>query len=314
MAPPSKRRPGFSRKAQYQIFTGYLLAFFTVLAGLALVVIAAADPRGFAVLRSGANEVTAPVGHGFASLRVGVHNIGKSVSAYFFAASQNAELQEEAKKNRIALIEARALKQENKRLKRLLGLVEQDGKTVVAARLIGSTSASTRRIAILGAGSRQGVRAGQPVRASNGLIGRVLDTSLNTSRVLLITDPDNVVPVRRARDGLVAFAEGRSDGLIDIRLINIGVNPFKPGDVMLTSGSGGLYAPNIPVAIIERKTTDGAVARILADPAATDFVVVQSIYQPEIATRIEAEDAENANLDNESEAEAAKRAKAETPQ
>lgn len=311
MAPPSKRRPGFSRKAQYQIFTGYLLAIFTVLAGLALVVIAAADPRGFAVLRSGAQEITAPIGHGFANLRVGTHNIGKSVSAYFFAASQNAELQEEAKKNRIALIEARALKQENKRLKRLLGLVEQDAQTIVAARLIGSTSASTRRIAILGAGSRQGVRAGQPVRASNGLIGRVLDTSLNTARVLLITDPDNVVPVRRARDGLVAFAEGRSDGLIDIRLINIGVNPFKPGDVMLTSGSGGLYAPNIPVAIIERKTSDGAVARILADPAATDFVVVQSVYQPEIATRIEAETTQNADLANESEAEAAKRAKAE---
>jgi len=102
-------------------------------------------------------------------------------------------------------------------------------RPVTAARLIGSTSASTRRFAVLSAGSVRGVRAGQPVRSAAGLIGRVIEAGANTARVLLVTDPENVVPVRRARDGLPAFIEGKSDGRIAIRLINMGVNPLKGG-------------------------------------------------------------------------------------
>ena len=50
--------------------------------------------------------------------------------------------------------------------------------------------------------------------------------SRSSSRVLLITDSESVLPVRRAGDNTVAFAEGRGDGLINIRLINLGPEPI----------------------------------------------------------------------------------------
>lgn len=283
MAPPRKRRPGFSRKAQLQIFTGYLLAFTGAFAGLLLLALSYFDPTAFSAVRSMTAEVTAPPARLFTGMRVGVQDGWREVAAYFEAGSKNAALQREAERNRIRLIEARALKQENRELRRLLGLIKQVGRPVATARLINSTASSSRRYATLDVGSRQGVQRGQPVRAQRGLIGRVLETGPNTSRVLLLSDAENVVPVRRARDGIVAFSQGRGDGRVDLKLIDIGVNPFKVGDVMVTSGNGGIYPPNVPVAIIEKLTTDGAIGKLLANPAGTDFVIVQEMYEPELA-------------------------------
>lgn len=283
MAPPRKRRPGFSRKAQLQIFTGYLLAFTGAFAGLLLLALSYFDPTAFSAVRSMTAEVTAPPARLFTGIRVGAQDGWREVAAYFEAGSKNAALQREAERNRIRLIEARALRQENRELRRLLGLIKQVGRPVATARLINSTASSVRRYATLDVGSRQGVQRGQPVRAQRGLIGRVLETGPNTSRVLLLSDAENVVPVRRARDGIVAFSQGRGDGRVDLKLIDIGVNPFKVGDVMVTSGNGGIYPPNVPVAIIEKLTNDGAIGKLLANPAGTDFVIVQEMYEPELA-------------------------------
>lgn len=283
MAPPRKRRPGFSRKAQLQIFTGYLLAFTGAFAGLLLLALSQFDPAAFSAVRSMAAEVTAPPARLLTGIRVSTQSGWREVAAYFEAGSKNAALQREVERNRVRLIEARALKQENRELRRLLGLIKQEGRPVATARLINSSASSSRRFATLDVGARQGVLRSQPVRAQRGLIGRVLETGPNTSRVLLLSDPENVVPVRRARDGVVAFSQGRGDGRVDIKLIDIGINPFKVGDVMVTSGNGGIYPPNVPVAIIETLTTDGAIGKLLANPAGTDFVIVQEMYEPELA-------------------------------
>ena len=68
---------------------------------------------------------------------------------------------------------------------------------------------------------------------------------------------------------------------------------IKKGDVFVTSGAGGYYAPGIAVAIVTQVNDDGGVARIISDPAATDFVAVEQIFEPEAvvgaATPIEKE-------------------------
>lgn len=278
MAAPRSRRAGFSRKAQLSIFIGYLLAFTGAFAGIFLLALSYFDRASFNALRGAASEITSPVSRTLTGARVASQNGWRHTAAYFNAASQNAELRSEVERNRSALIEAQALKQENAELRKLIGLMENDGKPVATGRLINSSSTSTRRFATLGVGARQGVRRGQPVRSIKGLIGRILEVNANTSQVLLLSDAENVVPVKRARDGVVAFSEGRSDGRVNIRLINAGVNPFKKGDIMVTSGNGGLYAPNVPVAVIETLITDGAIGRLLANPAATNYVIVQNIY------------------------------------
>ncbi|MGI8942859.1 MAG: rod shape-determining protein MreC [Qipengyuania sp.] len=200
------------------------------------------------------------------------------------AGSQNADLKREIEIARIRLAEANAVEQENRRLKALLGLQDDEVKPVAVARLVGSTAASSRRFAYLGAGENDGVRVGMPVRSPRGIVGRILETASDSSRVLLLTDSESVVPVRRAKDEVVAFAEGRGDGLLRIRLINLGINPLAKGDLFVTSGTGGYYQPGIAVAIVTEKTDDGALARIVSDPAATDYVAVLPIFEGEAVT------------------------------
>jgi rod shape-determining protein MreC len=160
-------------------------------------------------------------------------------------------------------------------------LQEESVERIVVGRLISSTASSTRRVATLSVGSNYGVERAQPVRGPSGLIGRVIETGPTTARILLVTDAENLVPVMRASDGLPAFSAGLGNGLVLIKPLNLGESPFKIGDIIVTSGNGGLYQPNIPFARVVRKTSDGALARPLADPANTPYAIVMKAYQAE---------------------------------
>jgi len=279
MAPQPNRRPGFSRKAQYSLFAMYVIAVAGTAFAALLLVISIADPTGFAALRSAGAEVTAPIARFVNSIRRTTNDIGGNMSAYFDAASKNAALTREAKNTRVKLIEAQAIKTENARLRKLLNIVDDTPERLAVGRLISSTASSSRRVATLSIGSNYGIISAQPVRGAEGLIGRIIEVGPTTARILLITDAENLVPVMRARDGLPAFATGLANGMVMIKPIDLGESPFKPGDLIVTSGNGGLYPPNIPFARVIKSTNDGAMARPMADPSNTPYAIVLQSYQ-----------------------------------
>ena len=260
MAPSNQRRSSFSKRAQYNLFTGYIVAGIGALIGAVLLGVSFFQPTLFGGPRGVAQDTASPATETVAAARTGSKSLWDSISGYYRAGSKNAELKREVELARIRLEEAEALRQENVRLKGLLDLHDEERKPVAVARLIGSSSSSTRRFAYLGAGSDDGVRVGMPVRSARGVVGRILETGKLSSRVLLLTDSESVLPVRRAGDETVAFAEGRGDSILRIKLINLGINPLKKNDMFVTSGAGGYYAPGIAVAIVTELTDDGALA------------------------------------------------------
>ena len=284
MAPSNQRRSSYSKRAQYNLFTGYIVAGFGALLGAVLLGISFFQPQLFGGPRGAAQDAASPATETVAAARTGSKSLWDNINGYYRAGSKNAQLKREMELARIRLQEAEALRQENVRLKGLLGLQEEERKPVAVARLVGSSASSTRRFAYLGAGSDDGVAVGMPVRSPRGVVGRILETGSLSSRVLLLTDSESVLPVRRAGDETVAFAEGRGDSLLRIKLINLGINPLKVGDMFVTSGAGGYYPPGIAVAIVTELNDDGALARIVSDPAATDYVSVEQIFEPEAAT------------------------------
>ncbi len=287
MARPPSRRPGINRRAQYSLFASYLVAVTGAAIGLLLVVVAIFDPTGFAAIRAATAEITRPMSMGMKSMVSGVSSVDELLVSYWQAGSQNVALRRQVEADRNRIIAAKALTQENMRLKRLLKLVDADRGALLTARLISSSSASARRFARLNAGSWQGVRVGMPVRAAEGLIGRVHITTPNTSDVMLLTDTGNIVPVRRANDSVPAISTGAGDGSLEIRALSAGRNPFKPGDLLVTSGIGGIYQPNIPVAVIVRVQGEIAWGYPLANPARIDAVVVERAFE-EAVTREDA--------------------------
>lgn len=280
MAPPSSRRPGFSRRAQYGLFLGYVIAVAGVVFALLLLAVAMFDPTGFGALKGAALDATAPVTAGGRSVVGFFSGIGDGVGNYFAAASQNAELKRRLAGERRAVIQAKATELDNQRLKALLKLTQEVQTPVAVTRIVGSSYDSVRRLATLSAGSSSGVAPGQPVRAAEGLVGRIIETGRWASRVLLVSDAASNVPVRLVRDGTPAIAAGRGDGTIELKTLEVGRNPFRRGDVLVTSGIGGVYPPDVPVAVVVSVEGDRTVAKPLADPARIDYAMVLPVYQP----------------------------------
>lgn len=289
MAPPRNRRPGFSRKAQYSIFATYVLAVAGAVFAALLLVISVVDPDGFSTLRKAGSEITAPVSRFFAGIRRSFVDMSGNMSAYLDAAGKNRKLNEKLANQEDANIRIHALKLENGRLRALLNLQKEETASVATGRLISSSASSSRRLATLSVGANKDIEKGQAVRGAKGLIGRILEVGPTTARLLLISDADNIVPVMRLADGTPALSSGTGDGLLNIRPVNLGINPFKKGDIIVTSGNGGLYPPNIPFATIVAVTRDGAIARPIAEPGRTPYAMVLPIYQPDALSHQTAE-------------------------
>jgi rod shape-determining protein MreC len=277
VAPP---RPGWSRRAQYGLFFSFLAVIAGLVIGIILLALSFAAPKRYEAVRGAALDAMAPISGGLHEVTATIGGVFGGAGDYWDAAHQNAQLKRDRKAMMQRMVEAKAILQENKQLKAALQLRERSRQTVATGRIVGSSLSSPRRFAILSAGIGDGVRIGMPVRSAEGLIGRVIDAGQLASRVLLISDRANIVPARMLRGGTPVIAQGRGDGTVDLRPLEVGRNPFKRGDIVVTSGTGGLYPPLVPVARVVRLDDDGAIALPLAEPAKISFAIVEPPYEP----------------------------------
>jgi rod shape-determining protein MreC len=282
MAPPRNRRLGFSRRVQMSLFLSYVVAVICLVIGVGLLIVGRLDPSGYHMLRTSVLDLTAPVTGAGRQVVVGIERNLDAVSGYIDAGGQNQALKTELDNARRQLVRQQGLAQENARLRRTLRLVDTSPATVAVARVVGSSLTAPRRYAVLSAGTADGVAVGEPVISSDGLIGRIVEAGRGAARILLITDAESAIPVRMSIANRPAIATGRGDGTLALRALVGGARPFKPGDVAFTSGTGGIFAPGVPVAVVVSGDADSAIARPLADPALLDFAVVQKIYQEDV--------------------------------
>lgn len=281
MAPP---RPGWSRRAQYGVFFSFIAALIGIAVGLAMLTLSVAAPQTFRNVRGVGVDLMAPISGALHQVTATVTGLAGGAGNYWDAAHQNGALKRQRDAMARQLMLARTIQLENQELKAALRLRERTAGTVAAGRLVSSSFQSPRRFAVLSAGRSDGVTVGMPVRSAEGLIGRVLDTGSQASRVLLISDRANIVPARLLRTGQAIIAQGRGDGTVELKPLEVGRNPFRRGDIVITSGTGGLYPPLVPVARVARLDDDGAIALPLADPGSTSFAIVQPPYEPQVLT------------------------------
>jgi rod shape-determining protein MreC len=159
---------------------------------------------------------------------------------------------------------------DNVQLRALLGVARSRGLDVQLAPILNVDLDPTRQRLVLDAGTRQGVKVGQPVIDAGGLLGQITEVMPGFSIALLITDPDHAVPVMLARNGvrLLAYGNGRSDQL---QLVNIPLNSdIREGDEVVTSGMGGRFPAGFPVGKVVQLHQDDSRAFLIGElkPAA----------------------------------------------
>ncbi|MCK8045829.1 rod shape-determining protein MreC [Shewanella sp. 1CM18E] len=177
------------------------------------------------------------------------------------------------------------LRQENDRLRGLLGSpVHMDAKKVVAE-VMEVASDPFRQYVVLNHGSRSGVFVGQPVVDAQGVVGQVVQVSELTSRVLLLSDTTHGIPVRITRNDVRLLAVGT--GVLDeLELRHVAKSTdVRVGDLLVSSGLGKRFPEGYPVArVMSVEKDDGkSYATVVAQPlAALDRIRYLLLLWPDI--------------------------------
>jgi rod shape-determining protein MreC len=159
---------------------------------------------------------------------------------------------------------------ENLRLRNLLNATELLSDHVLVTQLIGISPDPLNHIITINRGSEDKVFVGQPVIDSDGLMGQVVDVFGDRSRVLLLTDSRHALPVKIARNGLRAIAEGIGDyRQISLRHISP-TQDIVVGDSLVSSGLGDRFPEGYPVGtVVEIKKNVGKdFIEVIVAPAA----------------------------------------------
>ncbi len=163
-----------------------------------------------------------------------------------------------------------AVETENQRLRQLLQSSRHVGERVLIAELLAVDMDPFSHRIVLNKGRNDEAYAGQPMVDAQGVMGQLVHVGPLTSTAMLITDPSHALPVEVNRNGLRAIAAG-TGAPRELELEHIPNNAdIRVGDLLVTSGLGGVFPPGYPVAHVTAVNIDPGqpFARVLAEPMA----------------------------------------------
>ena len=195
---------------------------------------------------------------------------------------QNKMLKNEVAQLRIQNLQASEYAAENERLRALLGYKQAALQfDLVAARVIGREADSWSRMVTIDRGTMDGIRDNMPVVTEKGLVGHVVEAGPNYAKVQLILDPRSSVGtlVQRADSRIVGIVEGNPENPTMPRMVNVPKNgDIVEGDVIVTSGFGGMYPKGLVVGIVQTLENDEAgLLKIAHLEPAVDFQKLEDV-------------------------------------
>ncbi|WP_288246150.1 rod shape-determining protein MreC [uncultured Prochlorococcus sp.] len=177
-----------------------------------------------------------------------------------------------------SLIKLNLIKKDNIRLRKILSLQESSNNDNISAAVISRKTGGWWRQIILNKGSKDGVEIGNIVIGPGGLLGRVNNTSIFTSSVILLTSPESKlgVWVDRSQTNGVLVGSGDDHPILVLYSKNADI---KVGDFVSSSPASSLLPPNIPIGIVQSidKTLESkktAKISLLAKPNVIDWVQI----------------------------------------
>ncbi len=182
---------------------------------------------------------------------------------------QNRRLREEQRMLQARMLKFAAMEQENIRLRGLLESSFKLGEQMQIAEVLAINVVPYEHRIVVNKGTRFSAHTGQPVFDATGVVGQVVRVNPYSAEVMLITDSNHGIPVQVNRTGLrtVAVGTGQIDRLVLPYLS--GSADIRPGDLLVTSGMGGVFPQGYPVATVTDISHQGSpFAKVSAAPTA----------------------------------------------
>ena len=246
---------------------------FLLLQVLAIVLLSNASKTHQSFFASAANEFTGSIDKRYSNLRsyFGLKETNRLL------AEENARLRNLLPANFLAINNGRKYGVDSL-IKDSLGHVRKF--TFLPAQVIGNTVTLQANFLTLERGSAQGVKKGMAVTGPEGIVGVVVETSANYSRVMSLLHRNSKVSAMLKKDNSAGSIEwdGSDPSYLTLRNVTKGAKVSR-GDTVVTSN----YSANFPSHLMV-----GTVAAISADPSsnfytlkiktATNFYSIQYIY------------------------------------
>lgn len=232
---------------------GWLILFIALSVVLLTVWYRESDGGPLHRVRSGVQTVSAPVSAAGEFVTRPARSFFSWASDLGVSRTQLEQLRTQNQQLRVRVAELEEDRLENERLRGLVQLTQAQDLESMAARVIGRPTNSWEGVITIDRGSADGIKTGMPVVGSVGLLGQTVSVSAHSSRVRLITDQRSGVAAMVQRDRAEGIVNGSIDGKLTLDYVSTD-SSVTAGDVVITSGMGGVYPKGLIVGEVTEVT------------------------------------------------------------
>ena len=198
------------------------------------------------VVRGAFQTVTSPVRYIGATVSMPFQGLGNIFANLTSDQETLSELKQQNADLQARNAELEESEQTAKRLQDLLNLKDSYSLQSTGARITSDSSDSWTSTVTINIGSTSGAGVGMPVTASNGVIGQIIESGLNSSTVRLISDENSSVSAMVQSSRAQGMLNGSATGQLTLDLISTDQS-VSVGDVIVTSGLGGVFPKGLPL-------------------------------------------------------------------
>ncbi|MGC9314471.1 MAG: rod shape-determining protein MreC [bacterium] len=182
---------------------------------------------------------------------------------------ENLRLKEELINARLKVEALKEAERENQRLRKALQFSQQSESYTLLAEVVGRGTPRMPSAITVSAGSQQGVIVDLPVIDQDGIIGKVLSVSGQTSIIQLITDPNLKISAMDARSRVQGIVSSAGGGMLKMENVPVNVD-IRQGDPIIASGLGGVFPKGLRVGTVKRvmKPQSGLFLGVEIEPSA----------------------------------------------
>jgi rod shape-determining protein MreC len=182
---------------------------------------------------------------------------------------ENLELTARLRLANLQLQRFAALEDENRRLRDMRENSAGVADRVLVASIMNVDLDPFRHRVLVDKGARDGVFKGQAVLDAEGIFGQVSQVHAETAEVILISDAEHAIPVQSNRSGLRTIAVGTGDSdRLSLPFVTV-ESDLKVGDLLISTGIGGVFPRGYPVAEVTRVDRTAAATFALVDARPT---------------------------------------------
>ncbi len=246
-----------------------------ILACLILIFVGKLDLIAFRNLSSFLTDFLSPISSWISKPALELENVIKDVQSATFLRDQNIKLKSENR--RLKIIETKLANTESEiiELKKLLNFKINRNKIIFTGRVLNISGGTFAKTMVVNGGTVDGIKEGQPVISSLGLVGSIISVGPSSSRVLLTIDINSMIPSYLTQSGWPAIAQGQNGKMLKLRFLSSEAKPII-GEIIETSGHGGIFPPGINVGKIISISNGNYYVQPLPNPQKLRFVSILS--------------------------------------